>query len=183
MFELYIPPATTPAPSLAPSCPGCRTMIPECLMPAQMLDARADDYEPPTPVCWLCAHLIVKHGATLATALEVMVGCRCAAAELYPPGVWSPRPVIVRAEPLPALPECDFVKTDSPDETPRSCGMSARDRSAAARAAASKTAAARIANALAREPETTETRGLVLAGHGAARFVGADEFSRSSRQR
>lgn len=63
----------------SPSCTNCRTMMPECFAPWG---------DGTLALCWLCAHALLEHGATLGAPLE---DCSCSPADVYPPDVQAAR--------------------------------------------------------------------------------------------
>lgn len=67
------PPPPPPEPVV---CVACRTMRAECEAPVG---------EGTAPMCWVCAHHVVQHGATLEEALEYE--CDCSPWEIYPDDV------------------------------------------------------------------------------------------------
>lgn len=157
MSGAYVPP-DGPAPRAVQSCPGCRTFTPACLVPAEALSSAASG--PPVHMCWLCAHVVTEHGASLETAVLHIGACTCALEDVYPIdeiarrrqlGIsgWTQAEEVlsaelVRAMPAPARPAAVI------GDAPRSRAMSGRARTEAARKAAAMTAPARRENELAR---------------------------------
>lgn len=155
----YVPP-DGPAPRAIASCPGCRAFVPECLVPCEVLYPTATS-GPPVRLCWLCAHVIADHGATLDTAVEAIGSCSCALEDVYPAaeisrrrvlGIagWTQAEEVLSAELVRRVtPAAPAARPPEP-EVPRSKAMSGRARTEAARRAAALTADARRENELAR---------------------------------
>ena len=63
-------------------CAACAMFGASCLMPAEAVGREGA----PLPVCWLCAHLITEHGATLETAGDKQYDhcCECDETIVYP---------------------------------------------------------------------------------------------------
>ena len=153
MIEAY----TAPAP-VAPVCPACRAMAPECLVPAEALAGGAGV---PLALCWLCAHVVTEHGATLENSVDAIDLCPCRAEAIFPADVLARRrPIIASGEIVYGLerhPPGRVMQISAASseeirlhaEATRSTRVRARERQAQAREAASKTAAARLANRVA----------------------------------
>lgn len=90
-LELFVP----PPPAEKPTCPGCRTFAPECLVPAEAFGHGGA----PVPMCWLCAHAVTEHGAGIADAADRSAACSCRAEEIFPLDVLARRrPLCVSGE-------------------------------------------------------------------------------------
>lgn len=146
------------------ACPGCVTFVGEALVDAAMFGGT--EFDAPKRLCWLCAHFVNHHGATLETLsrawhaplnTQTMIDeCKCSGEHIYPADVWAKRCEAHEDRPVMSATraaEPEVVANAAALAGLRSRAMSARERSEKAKAAASKTAAARKANAEARAHE------------------------------
>lgn len=60
-------------PVVKPVCRACQTFAPDCLAPVG---------DGALPMCWLCAHHVVDHGAEVDAAVHGE--CDCAPQDIYP---------------------------------------------------------------------------------------------------
>lgn len=126
-LELYVPPPPVPK----PACASCTVWAPECLVPAEAVGRTGA----PLPMCWLCAHAVTEHGATLEDAVDRAAACGCGRSEIFPAEVVARR--------LQTTGESGLeVRLHA--EATRSLAVPARVRQAQNRRAASMTARSRL---------------------------------------
>ena len=83
-------PFKEPPPVEKESCHACRAFAPECLVPVG---------EGAVPMCWLCAHHAIEHGADPSAA--ACAECECTPGEIYPHRHFDPPGDMLAREPAP----------------------------------------------------------------------------------
>jgi hypothetical protein len=83
-------PFKAPVPVEREACHACKTFAPECLVP---------DGDEALPMCWLCAHHVIDHNTSIASAH--CAECECTPREIYPKRVFEEPGAVVAIGPEP----------------------------------------------------------------------------------